>query len=90
MCSWWGGGVLRANKEPTGYSEGQSRASTAKGSGFDIQTAHHGAEVRAFGYLYMVVGFCKFPLGGQKMVHATLGTEIGERTTHASGEAEPE
>lgn len=46
--------------------------------------------MRAFGYLYMVVGFCKFPFGGQRMVHATLGTEIGERTTHASGEVGPE
>lgn len=61
-----------------------------KGLGFDIQTAHHGAEARAFGYLYMVVGFCNFPFGGQRMVHATLGTEIGDRTTHALGKVGPE
>lgn len=70
----------------------QIRASNTeqKGLGFDTQTAYHGAEARAFDYLYMVVGFCSFPFGGQRIVHATLGTEIGERTTHASGKAGPE
>lgn len=70
----------------------QIRASNTeqKGLGFDKKTAHHGAEVRAFGYLYMVLGFCNFPFGGVKEWSMLPWGQRGERTTHASGKAGPE
>lgn len=77
--------------EPTGYGE-ETNQDIKQGKRdwaliYKLLTMEQRGELLATS---MLVGFYNSPFGGQRMVHATLGTERGERTTHASGRAGPE
>lgn len=76
------GGPLRANKELTGYGKETNRHQLHGERGWALIYKQLTEEQRrAFGCLYMVMGFYRFPFWGLRVVHATLG--IGTREDYS-------